>query len=577
MCIIRDMAELRDYQQELLAEVQDALAEPAARVMMQLPTGGGKTRIAAALLRWWLDDGSKAVWLTHRTELSDQTCDVLNKACVQATNNLPWGSDEPAPYRNGGVVVLMAQTVSRRNRWYGVWDRYSDSDLLVIDEAHHATAPGWKRAIDQWPGPVVGLTATPWRLSKTEGFDHLFSELVPGPQIRELQDSGNLANAKVLMPQARDLIVGGQPSTTGDYTPDGIESANLGRNIWTAGTFRFWEEHAQDRQTIVYAVSTEHAENLTAVFREAGISAAFLLTNTPQLERSERIKQFSDGRLKVLVNVAIATEGFDLPDASCVVLTRPTLSLALYLQMVGRGLRPKSDQGNCLILDLAGNVQRHGFPEEEREWSLEARGSQAPDGSPPVVRCPGCSGVSPAASHQCRECGNPFGKGCERCGKWRAWKSWSAETHCGDEHDLVCNRCHVDAHDRANLPESLKEVLRREPLLAGNPQLLHTLEEVQARIDEVEQEVRQSIRSETEDWKHLLEEQVSLGRKKGALLEDRLLEKIMELPEFSELDGLLKVLTKEELTRLVLSQSEDGKMRIRVNNKGKGKWEAPLH
>ena len=490
------MTELRDYQQDLLAQVQAALADPSARVMLQLPTGGGKTRIAAALLHWWLSDGGKAVWITHRSELSDQTCQVLNNSGVRAANSLPWDIDRPAPTWDGGIVILMADTVGRRNQRDGVWDRYSDSDLLIIDEAHHAPAASWKRAIDQWPGPVVGLTATPWRLSKTEGFDHLFSELILGPQINELQGQGHLANARVLMPESEDLIVGGTLLTAGDYTLGGIESANRGRNIWTAGAIHFWQEYAQNRQTIVYAVSVEHAENLTAVFGEAGVSAAMLLSYTPLSERAERIKRFSDGTLNVLVNVAVATEGFDLPDASCVVLTRPTLSLALYLQMVGRGLRPKSDQGNCLILDLAGNVERHGFPEDNREWSLKARGSQGPDGSAPVVRCPDCAGVSPAASHHCRDCGSPLGKDCERCGKWRAWKSWSAETYCGDAHDLVCNYCHSDAHE---LPQGLKAMLRKEsegyqPKV--NPASLDTLEEVRQHIYEVSEDLVHLMRTD---------------------------------------------------------------------------------
>ena len=485
------MTELRDYQQDLLKRTQESLAAPSARVMVQLPTGGGKTRIAADLLRWWLSGEGKAVWITHRNELSDQTCQVLNRSGVRAVNSLEWYNDAPAPIQRGGVVILMAQTVSRRNRLDGVWEQYNSGDLLIIDEAHHAPAAGWVRAIHQWPGPVVGLTATPWRLSKTEGFTHLFNELILGPQVKDMQAQGWLAKAQILMPAHDDLILGGEP-TAGDYSESGIELANQGRDIWTAGALRFWQEYAQGRQTIVYAVSKSHAENLTAILKDADVTAGVLLGDTPLEERARRIKQFSDGTLKVLVNVAVATEGFDLPDAACVVLTRPTLSLALYLQMVGRGLRPKTDGGNCLILDLAGNVERHGFPEEEREWSLEARGSQDEDGRPPVVRCPVCSGVSPAASHDCVECGNPFGKDCGRCGKWRAWKTWKAETYCGDEHDLVCNLCHIDAHELNILPEGLKEILREElneKQPGVNPSNLQTFKEFRVALSEVAEEL----------------------------------------------------------------------------------------
>ena len=459
------MAELRTYQRDLLQQVERALAAPDARVMLQLPTGGGKTRIAAALLAGWMRSGGKAAWLTHRRELSDQTCRVLNESGVLATNTLAWNVDDTAPVRNGGVVILMAQTVSRRNHYEGVWAEYSSKDLLVIDEAHHATADGWERAIQQWPGPAIGVTATPWRLAKNEGLKHLFECLILGPQIKEMQADGWLAYAQVLMPDADYLILGGEVTGTRDYNESGIELANQGRpGVMTAGALEFWQNRAQGRQTIVYAVSVRHAENLAAVFNKEGVRAAVILGNTPQEERRRSIRQFSEGELKVLVNVAVATEGFDLPDASCVVLTRPTMSLALYLQMVGRGLRRKSDGGNCLILDLAGNVTRHGFPDAERQWSLEPRGWQDEGQGPPVVRCPECDGVSPAASHSCQLCGNPFGKDCQRCGQWRAWKDWTAETYCGGEHDQVCNLCHPDAHALPNLPAGLKEMLRKEPV-----------------------------------------------------------------------------------------------------------------
>lgn len=493
------MAELRDYQQDLLAQAQSALANSSARVMLQLPTGGGKTRIAATLLRWWLSNGSKAVWLTHRNELSDQTCHVLNRSGVHAVNSLPWVINRPAPSWEGGVVVLMAQTVSHRNRWDGVWDNYSDRNLLIIDEAHHARAAGWERAIKQWPGPVVGLTATPWRNSKTEGFKHLFDTLLLGPQIHELQSQGYLASANVKMPERGDIILPGEIIFAGDYSEPGIVQANQGKDVWTAGAFRFWKQHARDRQTIVYAVSVDHAKNLAEVFRDGGEPAEVLLGDTPPDERRQNLRKFSDGELKVLVNVAVATEGFDLPDASCVVLARPTLSLALYLQMVGRGLRPKQDGSDCLVLDLAGNVERHGFPEDVRDWSLEPRGSDDGNGLAPTVRCCECSGVSPSASHYCRDCGAPLGKDCERCGKWRAWQTWSAEFECGDEHDPVCDRCHVDAHEQGTLPEVLKEAVREE-LRARQSKVnisnLNTLEEVRHQLCEVSEDLVHLMRTD---------------------------------------------------------------------------------
>ncbi len=456
--------QLRPYQRSLLHQVQNALAtNPKGRLMLQLPTGGGKTVIAGTLLADRLQDGRrKAVWLTHRKELAEQTRGMLTNAGVSAITNVNWTPGEDAPYMAGGVVILMAQTVARRTddrRAINpkVWNRYDANDLLVIDEAHHAAAPGWERAMQQWPGPIVGMTATPWRLSEKEGFNHLFGGLLCGPQTADLQalEEPALCQARVFIPPPEQRIAGGAVDRTGDYTERGIEQANRDRpDIMTAGALAFWQKHAADRPTIAYAVSVDHAKNLAAVFNDAGIPADVILgqNNQTARERDKAISGFRDGSIKVLSNVEVANEGFDLPDASCVIIARPTMSLALYLQMVGRGLRPKPHGGDCLILDLAANSVTHGLPEAYREWSLKPRGTQKDGGEAPVVVCPKCGAASPAASHNCRVCNHSFGKDCNRCGRWRSHQRWQYEKHCGDAHQHVCDLCHIDAHIQAHLP-----------------------------------------------------------------------------------------------------------------------------
>ena len=467
------MLQLRPYQQALLRNVQDKLdANPYARLMLQLPTGGGKTVIAGALLADWLQGGHKAVWLTHRKELAEQTRRMITGAGVSAITNVNWTPGEDAPAMAGGAVILMAQTVGRRigrrevrEAWEvrKVWNRYTADDLLVIDEAHHAgddpqrtATNGWARAMHQWPGPVVGMTATPWRLLEKERFDHLFDGLLCGPQTAELQalEKPALCEAQVFIPPEEQRISSGNEfDLEGDYAIGGIERANRDRpDIMTAGALAFWQKHADGRPTIAYAVSVDHAHNLAAVFNDANVPAAVILGDTNREERDQAIAGFRNGHIKVLVNVIVATEGFDLPDASCIIIARPTMSLALYLQMVGRGLRPKPHGGDCLILDLAANAATHGLPEDYREWSLEPRGAAKSGGDAPVVVCPQCQTASPAASHHCRGCGYAFGKDCPRCGRWRSHRRWRYETHCGDAHQLVCDLCHIDAHIQAHLP-----------------------------------------------------------------------------------------------------------------------------
>ena len=239
--------------------------------MTQLPTGGGKTEIAGALLKDFLVDGRKAVWLTHRQELASQTEErlSLNWTIPAMAGTDGWSPGRPAPRNVNGVVILKAQTVSRRNKNSAtVWDNYGPDDLLVIDEAHHAPATGWERAIKQWPGRVWGLTATPWRLSLREGFDHLFHTLVTGPQTSEMQDDGYLAYSRVYVPSAENRIIG-KEIRQGEYTPTGIERAN-DRVIMTTMAVDFWQNKAAGRQTVAYAVSKGHADNLVTAFTDRG-------------------------------------------------------------------------------------------------------------------------------------------------------------------------------------------------------------------------------------------------------------------------------------------------------------------
>ena len=521
------MIEVRDYQQDLLVEVHRALVgTPAARIMLQLPTGGGKTRIAGQLLAGWLKGGRKAVWLTHRKELAVQTEGMLQEAGVPATANIQWTPRTNVPMIVNGVAILMAQTVSRRNARANVWNGYNHSDLMIIDEAHHATADGWARAVRQWPGPVMGMTATPWRLSQREGFDHLFGELHCGPQVAALQSDKWLCQARVKLPPEEERVQGGQVDYMGDYSESGIELANEDRDIWTAGALQFWRKHGEDHQTVVYAVSVRHAQNLAAMFNDAGIPAEVMLGDTPTAERARLIDQFRDGTVRTLINVAVATEGFDLPDAACVMLTRPTMSLSLYLQMVGRGLRPKQNDGDCVILDLAGNSLRHGLPEEDREWSLHPRGEQR-SGESPVIWCQECESVSPAGSHQCSHCGAPFEQPCGRCGAWRAWKRWTWEAVCGQDHELVCDLCHYDAHIQSRLP--VTQELKELAMLANEDKLsLHRDQFLKNFLEEERRRVAGTAKERKDQLCSLIE------IRKSELANDHELDKLFE----SHLDTL---------------------------------------
>ena len=343
--------------------------------------------------------------------------------------------------------------MGRRNRaFHDVWARYGPDDILVIDEAHHATAPGWARAIDQWPGKTTGLTATPWRLSKLEGFDHLFDVLIEGPPVVDLQNAGFLARSKVFTPPPEDRIIGGVVGRDGDYTERGIERTNR-REVMTTKAVWYWRKMARQCQTVVYAVSTGHARNLALVFAHDGVAAKTILSNTPDDERASTIANFKASKIQVLINVSVATEGYDLPDADCVMITRPTQSLALYLQMVGRGLRPKVGGGSCLVLDLAANAEVHGLPDTPRSWSLMPRG-EPQAGAPLAVRCHECGFMAHPSQPHCPECGADMGKMCGRCVKFRSWSRWTGEPVCDycSEDRLVAIGLDADIDSHIPLP-----------------------------------------------------------------------------------------------------------------------------
>ena len=508
---------LRDYQRNLLDQVEDALVgNSKARVLMQLPTGGGKTEIAGVLLANWLSTrpNNRAVWLTHREHLQEQTYQRLSgtEANPIKVGTWPRGS---APATSGHTTILSAWTVGlRANRIRktdkppkkGIWDNYTYNDLMIIDEAHHAAAPNWETAMDQWPGRIVGVTATPWRLGKESylTLGHLFPQLIRGPQISAMQSERWLCEATVWMPSEEDRIRGGRVGSNGDFSEPGIERANQDRpDVMTGGAFRFWEDKAYNRQTIVYAASRVHAQNLAAVFNDASIPAAVILADTPIPERARHTQRFESGDLKVLINVAVATEGFDLPDASCVVLARPTMSLGLYLQMVGRGLRRKRDDGDCLVLDLAANSERHGLPNDDRGWHWPPAAFPGSPTPAPTTRCENCGTVSPSSSHNCgnNDCGAPFGQQCDRCGSWRAWARWKLVDNCPhqEKHDVVCDLCHWDAHVLLKLPEDDiwkpdPAIKKLETLIAHLDSMLRDDHELNATFEEHLENLPQSQR-----------------------------------------------------------------------------------
>lgn len=421
---------LRPYQQEAAARLTAELSDPRARLLLQMPTGSGKTEtaIGAILAMRQQNPHSRYIWLTHRRELIEQTTARLQAAGINAFagHAARWKAGQPLPTH---TVMVTGPTVLKRREIITTLD---PSWHLIVDEAHHAPAAVWSDLIAQFPGSVAGLTATPWRLSRKEGFDHLFGQLIVGPQVSELVADGYLANPLVIATRPDRRIQGGLLGAGGDYTASGIAAANSDL-VLTQGAIDWWQDSPGAKlQTIFYAISIQHAYRLHRTLTDAGVAAAVVTHHTDEAERDKATKRFRAGQFQCLVNVAIYTEGADFPEADCIVLLRPTESLPLYLQMVGRGMRP-GQNGHVLILDATSNTHRHGLPTQDREWSLRPRGDTA-TGEAPVKECHACCAMLPAATQVCPQCGKEFGKTCPRCGVWRGWQQWQS-------HNPSCDRC----------------------------------------------------------------------------------------------------------------------------------------
>ncbi len=380
------MIELRDYQAELVASTGGALRR-SRRVLLVLPPGGGKTVIAAFIAQRFASRQSTTFFNCHRAELLVQTSRTFTKAGLQHGFIAAGQSFQ----KNQMVHVCSVDTLKRR------LDKIAQPKAVIWDECHHIGAAGWKAIMESWPDAYhIGLTGTPWRLDGT-GLGEFFDEMVLGPTPADLIEMGSLAPYEIYAPSAPDMK--GVRKQMGDFARGDSERA-MDKPKLTGDMITHWRKHAAGRRTVGYAVSVAHSKHMAEQFTAAGIPAAHLDGDTPTGERAELVRQFADGRVQVLFNVDLFGEGFDLSAIAqrdvtidAAILARPTQSLSLYLQQSMRPMRPALGK-IAIILDHAGNCQRHGFPDDVRDWTLDGRekGKKAANdnGPPPPVTCDGC-------------------------------------------------------------------------------------------------------------------------------------------------------------------------------------------
>jgi len=370
--------QLRGYQQRAIDDLRDAYRAGSRAPLLCLPTGGGKTIIFTAIAQSAVSRGHQLLILVHRRELLHQASRKLT--AIGLDHGLIAAG---IPATSNPVQVASVQTLVRRLPGMD-WQ----PSLVIIDEAHHASAGSWARILQQWPDAYrLGVTATPCRLDG-RGLSTAFDSLVQGPTVADLTAAGYLSPARIYAPPViADLS--GLRRRAGDYAVDQAANA-MDRPTVTGDAIGHYQRLAGAQRAIAFCCSIAHAESVARSFNAAGISAATLLGNTP--DRDAVVAAFDAGSVQILVTVDVVSEGFDIPAASCAILLRPTQSLGLFLQQVGRVLRPAPGKQQALILDHVGNVHRHGFPDDLREWSLAdgvrrgTRGAAAPT----VRTCPSC-------------------------------------------------------------------------------------------------------------------------------------------------------------------------------------------
>ena len=386
---------LRPYQHRAIHDLRLALRAGARAPLLVAPTGMGKTVIMADILRSIASRGRTAMVLVHRRELIAQTSAKLTLADVPHGIIAAGVASADAP-----IQVASVQTLARRLQHIA-----AQPDLIVIDEAHHAIAGTWGRTLSHWPDALrLGVTATPLRRDG-RGLREVFDQLVLGPSTADLIADGFLCPARIYAPPAvADLR--GIRSRAGDYAVDQAADA-MDRPTVTGDAIAHYRRLASGQRAIAFCCNVNHADHVAAAFNHAGIQADTLLGSTDALRRDATVARFAAGDLQVLVTVDVVSEGFDIPAAGCAILLRPTQSLGLYLQQVGRVLRPAPGKAAAIVLDHVGNVHRHGFPDDPRDWSLDGVQRRSAAGGPaaPTVRtCEQCFAAF-APAPQCPVCG----------------------------------------------------------------------------------------------------------------------------------------------------------------------------
>lgn len=373
--------ELRAYQKNLIDGIREALKQGKKSVVAVLGCGAGKSVVQGKIAKSATDKGNRVLFLVHRIEL----CRQIEDTFVLCGVNMAL------------CDIAMVQTVARR------LERIATPKLIITDEAHHSLSNTYRRIYDRFPEATrLGFTATPCRMNQG-GLGDVYESLVTGVSTRWLIQNNYLAPYRYFSVKLADTSK--LHTRRGEYDSAEVATLMEHRRIY-GDTVKTYTELAKGKKTMVYCASVQASKETAEAFQATGICAAHLDGTTNADIRQQTIQDFREGRITVLCNVALFGEGFDVPDCECVILLRPTKSLTLFIQQSMRSMR-YSEGKTALIIDHVGNIYLHGFPDDDREWTLSGK-KQKEENSVHIKQCPKCFVCMASVAKTCPECGYEF-------------------------------------------------------------------------------------------------------------------------------------------------------------------------
>jgi DNA repair protein RadD len=390
---------LRPYQIDAVSALRQSYARGSQAALLQLATATGKTINFADITRsGWLK-GRRILVVVHTRELVKQASEKLSLAGVP--HGIIAAGFAPSP--NEPAQICSIQTAARR------FARLSKFDLFIFDEAHHCRARSWQALIAAQPkAKVLGVTATPARLDgKGLGTQcgRIFDDLICGPSIAELIEGGFLSPVRYFVPERR-IDFTGVRTQAGDWVASQL-AERVDRGVITDDAVAKYQYLANHRPAIAFCATVAHAEHVAEAFRHAGYRAAAVDGKMPKPERDRRIAGLGNGNIEILTSCALISEGLDVLSVGAVILLRPTNSVVLHHQQIGRGMRPAPGKDHLMVADHVGNILRLGRPDIDRRWSLDGV-EKTPGREAPMRICPECGCVNSLGATECENCDHEF-------------------------------------------------------------------------------------------------------------------------------------------------------------------------